>query len=149
MQVILKRDVARLGKAGDIVKVKDGYARNYLIPKGFAVPATKGFLREQKNLNLAKKQKQDRLLAEAKEQAAKLSGKTLVFYAKAGQGRIFGSITAKEIANKIRATYKISVDKRRVLLDKNLKELGLHPVEIQLHPEVRVKITVEIRAEEG
>ncbi|HHW19195.1 MAG TPA: 50S ribosomal protein L9 [Firmicutes bacterium] len=149
MEVILKRDVPGLGKAGDIVKVKDGYARNYLFPKGLAVAATKSSLKEQENLTSAQRQKEERLLAEAKEYAQKLEGKTLVFRVKAGKGRIFGSVTAQEIASEIQNTYKIPVDKRRVLLDENLKELGTHEVEVQLHPKVRVRIKVEIRAEEG
>ncbi|HHW27368.1 MAG TPA: 50S ribosomal protein L9 [Firmicutes bacterium] len=149
MEVVLKQDVPGLGKKGQLVSVKDGYARNYLFPKGLAVPATKGAIKEQESLNIAKKEKEDRNLQEARVNASKIEGKTLVFYAKAGHGRIFGSITPQEIANKIKSSYKVDVDKRKVLLEENLKELGVHEVIIQLHPQVRAKVSVEIRPEVG
>ena len=149
MEVMLKQDVSGLGGKGDSVKVKDGYARNYLFPKGLAVPATKGTLKEQESLHEAKREKQDRLLIEAQENAAVIDGKSLSFQAKAGQGRIFGSITPEDIADKIQKMYKVKVDKRKVLLDENLKELGEHEVSIQLHRKVKVKVNVEIRAEAG
>jgi large subunit ribosomal protein L9 len=149
MEVILKQDVPSLGKKGDAVHVKDGYARNFLFPRELAVPATKGTLREQESLQVAKKEKQDRALVEAQNTAQVIEGKTLVFQAKAGQGRIFGSITPDDIAGKIQKLYKVTVDKRKVLLDENLKELGVHEVTIQMHPKVRAKVNVEVRAEAG
>jgi large subunit ribosomal protein L9 len=149
MEVVLKQDIPGLGKKGQLVTVKDGYGRNYLLPRGLAVPATKGVIREQESLNVAKKEKADRDLVEAQANAAKIKGKKLVFYARSGQGRIFGSITPQEIANKIKSTYKVNVDKRKVLIDENLKELGTHEVTVQLHPQVRAKLEVEIRAEVG
>jgi len=149
MDVVLKQDVAGLGKAGDVVRVKDGYARNYLIPRGLAVPATEGALRQRRTLKDAQLQKEQRQKAEAERHAAQLQGKTLVFYAKTGNGRIFGSITAQDIAKKIGSVFKIQVGKRKVLLSENLKQLGTHTVDIQLHPEVRVEVTVEIRPEGG
>ncbi|HHT86004.1 MAG: 50S ribosomal protein L9 [Bacillota bacterium] len=149
MDVVLKQDVAGLGEAGDLVRVKDGYARNYLIPRGLAVPATDGALKQRRTLKDAQLKKEERLKAEAERNAEKLRGKTLVFHAKTGNGRIFGSITSQDIAKKIGSAFKIQVDKRKVLLSENLKELGAHMVQIQLHPEVRVEVTVEIRPEGG
>jgi large subunit ribosomal protein L9 len=149
VEVILKQDVPGLGSKGDKVSVKNGYARNYLFPRNLATPATKGALREHAAIQAAKKDKEERLFAEATKNAQILADKTLVFTVKAGQGRIFGSVTPQEIAAKIQKTYKVHVDKRRVLLDANLKELGSHKVEIQLHPKVRVTVNVEIRAEES
>lgn len=149
MEVVLRQDVPSLGKKGDLVRVKDGYARNYLFPKDLAVPATKGTLREQESLHEAKKEKEDRVLTQAQKDGASIDGKTVVFQAKAGQGRIFGSITPEDIAAKIQKMYKVTIDKRKVLLDENLKELGEHEVFVQLHPKVRVKVHVEIRAEAG
>lgn len=149
MEVILKQDVPSLGKKGDAVNVKDGYARNFLFPRNLAVPATKGTLKEQESLQEAKKDKQDRALSEAEKAAAVIEGKTLTFQAKAGQGRIFGSITPDDIADKIQKMYKVTVDKRKVLLIENLKELGTHEVAVQMHPKVRAKVFVEIRAEGG
>lgn len=149
MEVILRQDVPGLGKKGDKVNVKDGYARNYLYPRNLAMPVTKGTLREHEALQAAKKEKEERLLAEATRQGEKIASKTLVFTAKAGQGRIFGSVTPQEIAAKIQKSYKVQVDKRKVLLGENLKELGTHEVEVQLHPKVKVTLNVEIRAEES
>lgn len=149
MEVVLRQDVPSLGKKGDLVRVKGGYARNFLFPKDLAVPATKGTLREQESLHEAKKEKEDRVLVQAQKDVSSIDGKTVVFQAKAGQGRIFGSITPEDIAAKIQKMYKVAVDKRKVLLDENLKELGEHKVFIQLHPKVKVKVNVEIRAEVG
>ncbi len=149
MEVVLKQDVAGLGKKGQTVTVKDGYGRNYLLPRGLAVPATKGVIREQETLDSAKKDKEERLFLEAKANAQKIEGQTLVFMRKAGQGRIFGSITPQEIAERILKTHRVVVDKRKVLLDENLKALGTHNVTVQLHQKVRAKINVEIRAEVG
>jgi len=149
MQVILRQDVPNLGKKGDTIEVKDGYARNFLLPRGLAVVATKGTLKERESLQEAKKEKADRLFSEAQEAAAAIDGKVLVFQARAGQGRIFGSITPEDIADKIQKMYKVKIDKRKVLLEENLKELGSHEVEVQLHPKVRAKLKVEIRAEAG
>jgi large subunit ribosomal protein L9 len=148
VQVVLNQDVPGLGRKGDMVTVKNGYARNYLFPKNLAVPATKGTLREHANLQSAQAEKEERLLAEARKDGDKIDGVTLVFKAKAGQGRIFGSVTAQEIAKRIAAQYKVKVDKRKVLLEENLKELGPHEVAIQLHPKVKVNLTVHIKAEE-
>lgn len=149
MEVVLKQDVPSLGKKGDAVHVKDGYARNFLFPRNLAVPATEGTLREQESLQEAKKDKQDRALSEAQKAAAVIEGKTIVFQAKAGQGRIFGSITPDDIAAAIQKMYRVAVDKRKVLLDENLKELGTHEVMVQMHSKVRAKLNVEIRAEVG
>lgn len=149
MEVILTQDVPNLGKKGDAVNVKDGYARNFLFPRKLAVPATKGTLKLHESLKEAKQEKEDRILAAAQKAGEAIEGKTIVFQAKAGQGRIFGSITPEDIATKIQKMYKISVDKRKVLLEENLKELGTHEVTVQLHPKVRVKVNVEVRAEAG
>ncbi len=150
MEVILKCDVPSLGRKGSAVNVKDGYARNYLFPRGLAVPATKGSMKELESREEAKKDKQDRQLAEAEKAALLIEGKPLAFTAKAGgQGRIFGSITPDDIAKKIQKLYKVTVDKRKVLLDENLKELGTHEVTIQMHPKVKAKVLVEIRGEAG
>jgi len=149
MDVVLVKDVEGLGKAGDLVNVKGGYARNYLIPRGLAVRATKSALRQRESLKEAQEEKEERLIAEAKEQAAKLEGKTLTFHAKTGNGRIFGSVTSQDIASRIQSSFNIVVDKRKVLLAENLKELGSHKVEIQLHPEVKIEVTIDIQPEGG
>ncbi len=149
MEVVLTKDVAGLGKKGDLVSVKDGYGRNYLLPKGLAIPATKGALRQHETLQEAKRDKGQRILMEARENAAKIEGSVLIFVRRAGQGRIFGSITPQEIADKVMSSHKVKVDKRKVLIAENLKDIGSHQVTIVMHPEVRVTVTVEIRPEVG
>lgn len=149
MEVVLVKDVPGLGKKGAVVSVKSGYGRNYLLPRGLAIPATKGALIQQATLDVAQKDKSDRILTEAKESASKIQDKTLVFVRKAGQGRIFGSITPQEIAAKLQSSYKVKVDKRKVVVGENLKNIGSHQVTIVLHPQVRVTVTVEIRPEVG
>lgn len=148
MDVVLLKDVPNLGQKGDKVSVKNGYARNFLFPRELAAPATKGMLKEHANLKQAKAEKEERLLAEAKKDGETIDGAALLFRAKAGQGRIFGSVTAQEIANSLASKFKIKIDKRKVLLGENLKDLGVHEVSVQLHPKVKVDITVEILAEE-
>ncbi len=147
MEVVLRQDVSGLGKKGDLVTVKDGYARNYLIPKGLAVEATQGVLKDRRMVQKTKKQKADRALMQARERAEKISGQTIVIEAKVGQGRIFGSVTPQDIARRIEQTHGITVDKRKVLLSESLKTLGLHEVQVLLHPEVKVSCTVDIRPE--
>lgn len=143
----MKKDVPGLGRRGDTVQVKDGYARNYLIPREMAVPATEGRLREEESRKEALKSKESRLLEAARQDAAKVQGKRVVVYAKVGQGRLFGSVTAQDIADALARQYGLQVDKRRILLDENLKELGVHEVQIQLHPSVKVTVEVEIKPE--
>ena len=109
MQVILKQDVKGSGKAGDLVKVSDGYAKNYLIKKGLAVPASAAAMNEKKTKDAALAHRLQVELDQAKELAARLDGKTIVISAKAGaNGKLFGSVNAKEIAEQINRTYPVS-----------------------------------------
>ncbi|MDK2986485.1 MAG: large subunit ribosomal protein [Clostridia bacterium] len=146
MKVILKEDVKKLGSKGEVVNAADGYARNYLIPKGLAVEATKNNL---KKLEEEKKKEQQRLeqeKQEAKETASKLKEKNITVQAKAGEkDKLFGSITSKDIAEAIKKQYGIKVDKRKIQLDDPIKELGSHIVSIKLHPEVEAEVTVVVQ----
>lgn len=143
----MTKDVPGLGRRGDTVQVKDGYARNYLIPRELAVPATDGRLREEQSRKEALKSKESRLLEAARQDAGKIQGKRVVIYARAGQGRLFGAVTTRDIADALSQQYGLQVDKRKILLEENLKEIGVHEVPIQLHPLVKVTIEVEIKAE--
>ena len=145
MEVILKQDVKGSGKAGDIVKVSDGYARNRLIPAGLAVEATeankKAIAREK--AKAAEKYAENK--AEAEAFAKKLSADTIIVKTKVGDaGRLFGSITTMDIADAIQAQTGEEVDKRKIILDKPIKETGNYEVEIKLFPEVTAKIKVKI-----
>lgn len=145
MEVILKKDIKGTGKAGEIVKVSDGYARNRLIPGGFAIEATpanrKAYDREQ--ARMAEKLAAER--AEAEALAAKLSAKPVVLKTKVGDnGKLFGSITSIDIANAISEQTGNEIDKRKIVLNKPIKETGSAEIEIKLFQDISAKVTVEI-----
>ena len=145
MKVILKQDVKNLGKANTLVNVNDGYARNYLFPQGLAVIADSAAINEMKMRSDAENTKRERELANAKKIAEKISDKTIVFHSKAGEnGKLFGSITGKDIADKLEKDFSISVDKRRINLPEAIRTLGLHEVEIKLHQGVSSVIKVNV-----
>ena len=148
MEVILLKEVKRLGQAGDVKKVADGYARNYLIPRGLAVPASEGVrqtLAQQAEARL-RHQAQDKAAAEAK--AANLQHIVLEFTAKAGDsGRLYGSITSADIAARLSEIIGEEVDKRKVLLEEPIKEAGQSKVDVKLHPDVKITVRVIVKAE--
>ena len=147
MIVILNRDVKGTGKAGDVVKVSDGYARNLLLPKGYATEATDGNIRslEKQKAIAAEKKAEEKAAAQAI--AEKLSGLTVKIQTKAGEnGKVFGSITSKDIAEKLKEQHKITIEKK-ILLDGPMKQTGTFSVDVKLYPEVSGKLTVEISAE--
>ncbi len=148
MIVILNRDVKGTGKAGEVVKVSDGYARNMLLPKGYATEATEGNIRslEKQKAIAAEKKAEEKAAAQAL--AEKLQGVTVKIPAKAGEnGKVFGSITSKDIAEKLQEQYKITVDKKKIQLDGPIKQTGSVTVDVKLYPEVSGKLNVEITAE--
>ena len=145
MRVILKREVAGLGRPGDVKDVADGYAQNFLLPRGLAIEATAGEMKVLSRARDAKRAKQDRAHADAEELAKRLSETTLVFKLKAGdQGKTFGSVTNKDIAEALQREHKVDVDKTKVHLLEPLKSLGVHVVEVRLLSDVRANVTVAI-----
>ncbi len=145
MKVILKADLKGTGKAGELINVSDGYARNFLFPKGLAVEANAQALNELKNKEQAKQHKAEVELEAAKQAAARIDGKSIKIIGKAGKnGRLFGSITAKEIAQEITKQLSIPVDKRKIVLSMDIKAFGSYPIEIKLHPGVVAKATVMV-----
>jgi large subunit ribosomal protein L9 len=145
VRVILKREVAGLGRPGDVKDVADGYAQNFLLPRGLAIEATAGEMKVLARARDAKRAKQDRAHSEAEELAKRLSETTLVFRLKAGeQGKTFGSVTSKDIAEALQREQKVDVDKTKVHLPEPLKALGVHQVEIRLLTDVRANVTVAI-----
>ncbi|HHV78701.1 MAG TPA: 50S ribosomal protein L9 [Firmicutes bacterium] len=143
MKVVLKQDVAGLGKKGALVNVAEGYARNFLIPKGLCVQATPGVLKDLSHLNQVSQQKQERQLEEARRIREIIHMANVSLSVKAGStGKLFGSVTAEDIAQAIRKQLKVTVDKRELKLDENLKTLGVHQVKIRLHPEVEAVVNV-------
>jgi large subunit ribosomal protein L9 len=148
MRVILKREVAGLGRPGEVKDVADGYAQNFLLPRGLAIEATAGELKVLARARDAKRAKQDRAHGEAEELAQRLAETTLVFRLKAGeQGKTFGSVTSKDVADALKREHKIEIDRTKVHLLEPLKSLGVHAVEIRLLTDVRAKVTVAIEPE--
>lgn len=148
MKVILKQDVKGLGKKESMVEVSDGYARNYLIPRGIAVEASSNNINVMNTKKEAEKTRKERELAQAKALAEKLGSTTVVIKGKAGDnGKLFGSITNKDISDKLKADFKLDIDKKKIILPDSLKSLGSTEVEVKLYPEVSAKITVKIEQE--
>lgn len=145
MKVILKQDVKNLGEKNSIVEVKDGYARNYLLPKGLAVEATGTNLNIIKHKREAEKAKTDRVLGDAKDVQEKLNETVIVLKTKAGEkGRLFGSITTMDIADSIKESMGIDIDKKRIIVEEPIKSLGEHKVEVRLHAGVSASIIVNV-----
>lgn len=149
MEVLLLEDVERLGLAGDIKRVADGYARNYLFPRGLAVIATPGAIKQAEKQRKAEVRREAKALSEAQALAQVLDGRTVTFQARAGESdRLYGSITNANIAEALEEQIDQEVDRRKIDLEEPLKELGTHAVTIRLAAEAEAKITVVIEREE-
>ena len=147
MRVVLKKEVAGLGRPGDVKDVADGYAQNFLLPRGFATVANAGELRRVATERQTAKAKKDREHVEAEELAQRLSGVTLLFKLKVGpQGKAFGSVTDRDIAEAL-ARQKFTVPRDRIHLEDPIRSLGPHQVEVRLMTDVRARVTVTVEAE--
>ena len=145
MKVILLQDVKSLGKKGELVEACDGYARNYLLPRKIAREANAQAMNEYKNAENSKNFKIATQKAQAEQQKKMLEGKKFVMTAKAGQGgRLFGSITAKQVAEEIKKQYNIVVDKRKVVLECDIKEFGAYKAEVKLYTGISANIDVQV-----
>lgn len=148
MIVILNRDIKGTGKAGDVVNVSDGYARNMLLPKGYATEATEGNIRNLKKQKAIAAEKKAEEKAAAQQTAGKIEKVSVEIKTKAGEGgRIFGSITSKDIADALKAQHNITVDKKKILLDSPIKQTGEMTVEIKLYTDVNAKLKVVVNAQ--
>ena len=149
MKVILQQEVKKLGKKGDIIEVSEGYARNYLLPQKLAIPATTNNVNTAQLQKAAEERKKERILDEAKLLAAQMAKITVTIPVKMGEGgRLFGSVTAKDIADALVKEHKLELDKRKIELKDAIKSLGTFTVTIKLHPEVSTQIEVIIKAAE-
>ncbi|MET9671667.1 50S ribosomal protein L9 [Streptomyces sp. NPDC006482] len=147
MKIILTHEVSGLGTAGDVVDVKDGYARNYLVPRGFAIRWTKGGEKDVAQIRRARKIHEIATIEQANEIKARLEGTKVRLAVRSGDaGRLFGSVTPADIASAIKTAGGPDVDKRRVELGSPIKTLGSHQVFVRLHPEVAAKLGVEVVA---
>jgi large subunit ribosomal protein L9 len=148
-QVILTATVESLGTEGNTVTVADGYARNYLIPKGLAMPATPGNLRRVETLRKRREEKQAAQLQEFNGLAKKLAKQSCTITTAAGaDGKLFGSVTAADISKALRSE-GMEVDRRKIVLEHPIRELGVYDIDVKLHPEVSAKVKVWIVAEEA
>jgi large subunit ribosomal protein L9 len=147
IELILREDVKSLGKAGEIVRVKPGYGRNYLLPQGLAYEATEGNKKRIAAETKARTSRQDAERTEAERAAAALGQVALTLTGKAGEeGKLFGSITTQDLAEAL-ARQGHQIDKRRIELDHPIKTLGHHTVAVRLHPEVHAEVHVSVVAE--
>ena len=148
MKVILLQDIKSVGKKGQVINAADGYARNYLLPKKLAVIADATNMNELRTKQDANKYKKDMSLANAKELSEKMKNFELVFKIKAGEnGKTFGSVTAKDIADALNKKYFVEVDKKKVCLNDAIKSLGIYNIEIKLFEGVSGTIKVNIVSE--
>ena len=149
MEVILKQDLTKLGSKHDIVHVKAGYARNYLIPKGYAMLATDANKKVVEEIKKQQAFKEARNVQDASELAEKLKGISLRIGAKAAStGKIFGSVNAIQIANAIKEQYNYEIDRKKISVDgDSIKDLGIHKAIIKLHKDITVEVEFEVFAE--
>jgi large subunit ribosomal protein L9 len=145
MRIILQREVEKLGVPGDIVNVKDGYARNYLLPRGLAIPASKGAVKHAERLREAHDSRVEKSRAEAQDLVAQLSKTRLRVASKAGEdGKLFGSVTAQHLADELTRAVGQPIDRKRIHLDEPIRSLGTHEVEVRVPPDLDAKVTVEV-----
>lgn len=145
MIVILEKDVKGVGKAGEVVKVSDGYARNMLIPRGIAKEATDGNIRNLEKQKAIREEQRQKDLAEARQLAERISKLNVVIVTKSGEGgKLFGSITSKDIADALMEQHKVSIDKRKIILESPIKQMGEYELDAKIYPEVTAKIKVKV-----
>ena len=150
MKVLLTQNVEKLGDAGEVKEVSGGYGRNYLIPKGMAVLATRGQLRQAEERLAAQHKREQAARRDAEALAARIGGQTLRFTAKVGElDRLYGSITSSDIAQKIHSQIGIDIDRRKIDLDEPIKRIGIYPIKIRLMTGLEPMVNVVVEGQEG
>lgn len=145
MRIVLRQDVDNVGKKGDLVDVADGYARNYLVPRGLAITATKGAVTQAESMRRAREVREARELETVEAVAGRLRGQSVRVSARAGEGgKLFGSVTASDIADAVQAQLALDLDRRKLELPEPIKELGSHEVSLHLHEGVEATFTVVV-----
>lgn len=148
MKVILTQDVNKIGKKGEVVDVKDGYARNFLLPQDLAVQATPKNLKQLKKQEAAIEKKNAEELAKAQELAKEIESIQVEVSLKSGEGgKTFGSISSKEIADVLKSGFDLDVDKKKIQIEEAIKSIGTHIVTVRLHPEVTCELKVKVNEE--
>lgn len=147
MKVILKQDIKNVGKKDQIINAADGYARNFLFPKGLAVLADSANLNDLKAKNNAKAAQKERDLENSKKLAEELKDKTITISVKAGSnGKLFGGVTSKEISEALKAQLKVEIDKKKVILNEVIKQEGIFKVDLKLQEGIVAKVNVHVKA---
>ncbi len=147
MKLLLRSDVDGVGKKGDVVDVADGYGRNYLVPKGFAIAATKGIDEQAASMRRSRDIKDAADRGAAEEIAKTLVPTVITITAKAGpEGRLFGSVTAADVVDAVRQQTGIDLDRKALNLDEHIKDTGSHAVPVKLHSDVQFQISLEVAA---
>lgn len=147
MKVILRADVDRVGKKGDIIDVADGYARNFLVPKGLAFKASEGAVAQAQAMRRSRDVKDSAARSAAEDVARQLVPQVITLSARAGgEGKLFGSITAADVVDAVQAQTGIELDRRKVTLEEPIREVGTHRVNVKLHTDVEFPVTVEVAA---
>lgn len=148
MKVILLKDVPGQGRRGDVINVAEGYARNFLFPRGLAGEASKGRLKEMAVRRQAAAARDQKMEQAARELAERLNNLTVVVKTKTGEaGRLFGSVNNKDVADALANQHNLAVDKKKLVVKEPIKHLGKYPVTVKLHPAVQAEITVEVLGE--
>jgi len=147
MKVILKQDIKNVGKKDQIINASDGYARNFLFPKGLAVPADSGNLNDLKAKNNAKAAQKERDLAASQKLAKDLEDKIVTISVKAGNnGKLFGGVTSKEISTALKEQLKVDIDKKKIVLSDVIKQEGIYKVDLKLQEGVVAQVSVHVKA---
>ena len=147
MKVILKKDVKDLGKKDQVVNVSDGYANNFLLPRGLAVAATAGGLNDVKNKQQAADEKKQRQIAAAKDVVAALKNKEVVIKLKCGEGgRLFGAVSSKEVASELKKQHGFDIDKKDLILKETIKNLGVYTVEARVYTGITAEFKVKVES---
>jgi large subunit ribosomal protein L9 len=145
VKIVLREDVESVGRKGDLLDVADGYARNYLVPRGLAMPATKGVVAQAESMRRSREAKEARDREASQQIAVQLGSRTIEVKARAGEGgKLFGSVTASDVADAVLAQTGIELDRRKVVLDEPIREVGDAQVQVRLPAEVVVAVAVAV-----
>lgn len=150
MKIVLRNDVENVGKQGDLIEVADGYARNFLVPRGLAIVATKGAVKQAQAMQRAREVREARERETAEEIAGRLRSQNIRVTARAGEaGKLFGSVTAGDVADAVHQQLGVELDRRRLELAEPIRELGPHEVSLHIHEGVEATFNVVVEAAEG
>lgn len=148
MKLILQQDVKGLGKKDDIVEVSEGYARNFLLPKKLAAPATEAIVKQVKDQKAAQARREQRAADEARVLASQLSKVSVTVRVKTGEGgKLFGSVTGKDVADVLEQQHGLEIDKRKVELKETVKSLGTYTATVRVHPDISAQVSVNVVGE--